>query len=140
MLVLLSPAKTLDFESPTPTQICTKPDFLDLSEDLIKGLSELSVEQLSSLMGISLKLAQLNYERFQTWTKKHDRSASRQAISAFKGDVYEGLKAWNFNQDDFEYAQSNLRILSGLYGILKTPGPHTTLPLGDGHSLCESGR
>ncbi|MAE54165.1 MAG: hypothetical protein CMI20_08690 [Opitutae bacterium] len=119
MLVLLSPAKTLDFESPTPTQICTKPDFLDLSEDLIKGLSELSVEQLSSLMGISLKLAQLNCERFQTWTKKHDRSASRQAISAFKGDVYEGLKAWNFNQDDFKYAQANLRILSGLYGILK---------------------
>ncbi|MEK9773013.1 MAG: peroxide stress protein YaaA [Opitutae bacterium] len=119
MLVLLSPAKTLDFESPTPTQICTKPDFLDLSEDLTKGLSELSTEELGRLMGLSPKLAQLNYDRFQTWSKEHRENTSKQAITAFKGDVYEGLKAWNFNQGDFEYAQKNLRILSGLYGILK---------------------
>ena len=70
-------------------------------------------------MGLSLKLAQLNHDRFQAWTKVHDAETSKQAIVAFKGDVYEGLRAWEFKAHDFEFAQSNLRILSGLYGILK---------------------
>lgn len=119
MLTLLSPAKTLDFESPSPTDICTKPDFLDLSQDLMNGLCKLSTEQVGSLMGLSSKLAKLNHERFKAWTKSHEINASKQAVLAFKGDVYEGLQAWDFSQEDFKYAQSKLRILSGLYGLLK---------------------
>ena len=119
MITLLSPAKTLDFENPSPTNLCTKPDFLDFSNDLIKGLSTLSSVEIESLMGLSPKLAQLNHDRFQAWTKAHRAETSKQAVVAFKGDVYEGLQAWNFNPLDFEFAQSNLRILSGLYGILK---------------------
>ena len=119
MIILLSPAKTLDFDSPSICEICTKPDFLNFSNALIGGLSKLSTEEISSLMGLSSKLAQLNYERFQSWTKEHQVENSKQALLAFKGDVYEGLKAWEFDKKDFEYAQSNLRILSGLYGLLK---------------------
>ena len=119
MLTLLSPAKTLDFESPSPTDICTKPDFLDLSQDLMNGLCKLSAEQVGSLMGLSSKLAKLNHERFKAWTKNHEKNTSKQAVLAFKGDVYEGLKAWDFKQKDFQFAQANLRILSGLYGVLK---------------------
>ena len=119
MLTLLSPAKTLDFESPSLANMFTKPDFLDLSQDLMNGLCKLSTEEVGSLMGLSSKLAKLNHERFKTWTKRHEINASKQAVLAFKGDVYEGLKAWKFNTADFEYAQCNLRILSGLYGLLK---------------------
>ena len=119
MITLLSPAKTLDFENPSPTNLCTKPDFLDFSNDLIKSLSKLSSVEIESLMGLSPKLAKLNHDRFQAWTKAHKAETSKQAVVAFKGDVYEGLQAWNFNPLDFEFAQSNLRILSGLYGILK---------------------
>ena len=119
MLTLLSPAKTLDFEGPSLTGICTKPDFLDLSQDLMGGLSKLSIKEISTLMGLSSKLSQLNYERFQSWTKEHQEENSKQALLAFKGDVYEGLKAWEFKQEDFQFAQKNLRILSGLYGVLK---------------------
>jgi cytoplasmic iron level regulating protein YaaA (DUF328/UPF0246 family) len=119
MLTLLSPAKTLDFDNPSPTQVCTKPEFLDFSQDLISGLSKLEVDQIQSLMGLSPKLAALNHERFKSWSKTHQQNTSKQALLAFKGDVYEGLKAWKFSQNDFKYSQSHLRILSGLYGILK---------------------
>ena len=70
-------------------------------------------------MGLSSKLAKLNHERFKAWTKNHEKNTSKQAVLAFKGDVYEGLKAWDFKQKDFQFAQANLRILSGLYGVLK---------------------
>ncbi len=119
MLILISPAKTLDFVSPPPTKICTRPDFLELANDLICGLSKLNAEEISALMGISPKLASLNLDRFKSWTTKHDIPCSKQAILAFKGDVYEGLEAWNFSEEDFEFAQANLLILSGLYGLLK---------------------
>jgi cytoplasmic iron level regulating protein YaaA (DUF328/UPF0246 family) len=119
MITLLSPAKTLDFDDPSPTQVCTLPDFLEFSEDLIKGLSNLGIDQIQRLMGLSPKLASLNYERFKSWSKTHKKNTSKQALLAFKGGVYEGLKAWKFSQSDFRYSQSNLRILSGLYGILK---------------------
>ena len=119
MLTLLSPAKTLDFESPPLTDVCTKPDFLDLSQDLMNGLCKLSTEEVGSLMGLSSKLAKLNHERFKAWMKSHEINASKQAVLAFKGDVYEGLQVWDFSQEDFKYAQSKLRILSGLYGLLK---------------------
>ena len=111
MYILLSPAKTLDFDSPRPTKVCTKPDFLELSQDLIEGLSKLSPDEISDLMGLSPKLAKLNHDRYKSWNLSHDTTCSRQAIFAFKGDVYEGLQAWNFKKKDFEFAQSRLRIL-----------------------------
>ena len=119
MLILLSPAKTLDFENPSATEICTQPDFLNLSHDLIHGLAKFNCEQIASLMGLSTKLAQLNYQRFQKWTINHKASHCKQALLAFKGDVYEGLRAWEFNDQEFQFAQSRMRILSGLYGLLK---------------------
>ena len=119
MIILLSPAKTLDFETPSPLELCPEPDFLPFSKDLISGLAKLSSEEIGALMEISPKLAELNRERYQSWRFKHDSKSSKQAILAFKGDVYEGLQAWNFKKGDFNYAQKSLRILSGLYGILR---------------------
>src|SRR6056300_1751292 len=119
MITLLSPAKTLDFDSPVTTDICTEPDFLSLSNSLIQGLAKLSPEQVGKLMNLSPKLSELNHQRFNNWSFSHNKDNSRQALLAFKGDVYEGLKAWDFSEQNFQYAQSNLRILSGLYGLLK---------------------
>jgi len=119
MLVLLSPAKTLDFEHPSSTEICTQPEFLDLSKDLINALASLSTEQVGELMKLSPKLAQLNHQRFQSWSFSHSTESCKQAVLAFKGDVYEGLKAWEFAEHDLKFAQTHLRILSGLYGLLK---------------------
>jgi hypothetical protein len=119
MLIVLSPAKTLDFKTPSIHPICTKPEFMTFSKDLISGLNKLSVEQIGDLMSISPKLAQLNKERFKNWSPDTAPSDSKQAILSFKGDVYEGMQAWDFRKEDFKYAQEHLRILSGLYGILK---------------------
>ena len=119
MIILLSPAKTLDFDSPVTTDICTEPDFISLSDSLIQGLAKLSPGQIRELMSLSPKLAELNHQRFRNWSLSHKKENSKQALLAFKGDVYEGLKAWDFSQEDFKYAQSKLRILSGLYGLLK---------------------
>ena len=118
-MILLSPAKTLDFESSSKTSVCSQPEFLSLTKGLIKGLSSLSSDEVSKLMNISPKLADLNKERFQQWEHKHDQKNSKQAILAFKGDVYEGLRAWEFSKTDFSFAQKHLRVLSGLYGLLK---------------------
>ena len=118
-MILLSPAKTLDFESLAKTRVCTQPEFLEFSKDLIKGLSKLSSDEVGKLMSISPKLADLNKERFQKWALKHDQENAKQAVLAFKGDVYEGLRAWDFTKSDFTYAQKRLRVLSGLYGLLK---------------------
>ena len=118
-MILLSPAKTLDFESPSVHSICTQPEFLPLSKDLISGLKKLNTEQISGLMGISSKLAELNKERFLNWKSSSNEKNSKQAILAFRGDVYEGMRAWEFRVKDFTYAQKNLRLLSGLYGTLK---------------------
>jgi len=119
MITLLSPAKTLDFESPLATEVCTEPDFLSFSDDLIQGLSKLSPVQIGKLMKLSSKLSELNHTRFKEWTRNHQKNNSRQALLAFKGDVYEGLKAWDFSAQNFRFAQKSLRILSGLYGMLK---------------------
>ena len=119
MIILLSPAKTLDFESNPTTEVCTQPDFLKFSKYLMNGLSKLTSVEIGELMSISPKLAELNQQRFQDWTVRHDKKSSKQAILAFKGDVYEGLKAWDFEPEDFEFAQKHLRILSGLYGLLR---------------------
>jgi cytoplasmic iron level regulating protein YaaA (DUF328/UPF0246 family) len=119
MLIVLSPAKTLDFDSPRVHSTCTEPEFLSFSKDLISGLKNLSSEEISELMAISPKLAELNRERFVNWQPSPTEKNSKQAILAFKGDVYEGMRAWEFSKKDFAYAQKNLRVLSGLYGILK---------------------
>jgi cytoplasmic iron level regulating protein YaaA (DUF328/UPF0246 family) len=119
MIILLSPAKTLDFENPAVEKTCTEPEFLSLSKNLIARLSKMSNEEISKLMGISDKLAALNSERYKSWNVKHESKNSKQAILAFKGDVYEGMKAWDYTKEDFIYAQKNLRMLSGLYGLLR---------------------
>jgi len=119
MLVVLSPAKNLDYETPLPTRKHTKAALLDDAAELVDGLKQLSPQALSALMGISDKLGVLNYDRYQQWCLPFTPSNSRPAILAFKGDVYVGLDAYSFTEDDFGFAQQHLRILSGLYGVLK---------------------
>lgn len=119
MLMLLSPAKTLDYESPVPELPLTTPDFLAETKALLAILRELSVQDVAQLMGLSDKLAALNVARYADWSPRFTDRNSRAAILAFKGDVYEGLKAWNFTPEDHAFAQQHLRILSGLYGLLR---------------------
>ncbi|WP_396621395.1 peroxide stress protein YaaA [Marinobacter sp. W-8] len=119
MLMIISPAKTLDYESPLATETHTQPDFLDDACELIDQLKELEPHQVSNLMSISDKLGQLNAERFQSWHTPFTLDNARQAVLAFKGDVYTGLDAESFSSEDFSFAQKHLRILSGLYGLLK---------------------
>ncbi|KXS53460.1 MAG: hypothetical protein AWU57_2152 [Marinobacter sp. T13-3] len=119
MLMIISPAKTLDYESPLATETHTQPDFLDDACELVDQLKELEPHQICNLMDISDKLGQLNAERFQNWHTPFTPDNARQAVLAFKGDVYTGLDAESFSEDDFQFAQKHLRILSGLYGLLK---------------------
>ncbi|MCG8518506.1 MAG: peroxide stress protein YaaA [Pseudomonadales bacterium] len=119
MLMVISPAKTLDYDSPLATDRHTQPDFLDDACELIDQLKELEPHQVSNLMHISDKLGQLNAERFRNWQLPFTPDNARQAVLAFKGDVYTGLQAETFSDDDFEFAQNHLRMLSGLYGLLR---------------------
>lgn len=119
MLMVISPAKTLDYTSPLATQDFTQPRFLEQSSQLIEVLRELSPNELAELMKLSDKLAGLNIARFTEWQPDFTLENARQAILAFKGDVYTGLDAETFSADDFNYAQQHLRILSGLYGVLR---------------------
>jgi cytoplasmic iron level regulating protein YaaA (DUF328/UPF0246 family) len=119
MLLVLSPAKSLDFESPVPTSKFTQPAFLDDSAQLIKTLRQKSPQDLSELMHISAKLGELNFERNLNWQTPFDTTNARQAIYAFTGDVYLGLDVHALNQKDMAYAQNHIRILSGLYGLLR---------------------
>lgn len=119
MLMVISPAKTLDYESPLATQRFTQPALLEKSHQLIDVARDLSPAQIASLMSISDKLAHLNAERFNQWQPPFTPDNARQAILAFKGDVYTGLQAETFSEDDFDFAQQHLRMLSGLYGLLR---------------------
>ncbi|MCZ4059334.1 peroxide stress protein YaaA [Pantoea sp. LMR881] len=119
MLMVISPAKTLDYESPLATPRFTQPALLEKSQQLIDVARDLSPAHIASLMGISDKLAHLNAERFNSWQPAFTPDNARQAILAFKGDVYTGLQAESFNDDDFDFAQQHLRMLSGLYGVLR---------------------
>ena len=119
MLLVVSPAKNLDYESPTPTAKHTKAALLKDSEELIVDLKKLAPQDVSGLMGISDKLGTLNYDRFQAWEQPFTKANARQAVFAFKGDVYVGLDAYSFDDDDLRFAQDHMRILSGLYGLLK---------------------
>lgn len=119
MLFLISPAKTLDFESSSFTDEFTQPLFKDESSQLIDIMREYSSEDLSKMMKVSEKIADLNVDRYKDWNLPFDLQNSKQAIFAFKGDVYTGLAVETMDAISLSYLQSNLRILSGLYGILK---------------------
>ncbi|HDT6545339.1 TPA: peroxide stress protein YaaA [Kluyvera ascorbata] len=119
MLILISPAKTLDYQSPLATTRYTQPMLLEHSQQLIGVARKLSAPQIKALMGISDKLADLNATRFHDWHPDFTPENARQAILAFKGDVYTGLQAETFSEADFDFAQKHLRMLSGLYGVLR---------------------
>ncbi|MGB1799612.1 MAG: peroxide stress protein YaaA [Gammaproteobacteria bacterium] len=119
MLIVISPAKTLDFETAPTTQDFTQPELLKESKKLISELKKLNPAEVSSLMKISDKLGTLNYLRFNEWKTPFNLKNAKQALLAFKGDVYTGLEAETFSNQDLKFAQKHLRILSGLYGVLK---------------------
>ena len=119
MLIVISPAKTLDFETPASTNKNTLPDFLDDSAELIDQLKRLEPDKIGDLMSISPKLATLNSNRYHQWSLPFNLNNAKQSALAFKGDVYTGLDAESFNPDELAFAQNHLRILSGLYGVLR---------------------
>ncbi len=119
MLVLLSPAKSLDYESRLFTNRTTKPRFVEDSAELVEGLKKLSVGELGKLMSISESLSQLNFDRYSSWERESTKENARAAILAFTGDVYQGMELADWGTDDFSVAQKRLRILSGLYGVLR---------------------
>jgi len=119
MLLVVSPAKNLDFESPLATDSYTQPALLTESQLLMDKCVTLTPADISSLMSISDKLAGLNAARFGQWATPFTPDNARQAVLAFNGDVYTGLDANSFNDKDFAFAQQHMRILSGLYGLLK---------------------
>ncbi|MBB6631568.1 peroxide stress protein YaaA [Clostridium algidicarnis] len=118
MKVIISPAKSLEFKKHIPYETYSKPEFLNCAEYLIEELKELSKEEIGNLMNISYKLSEINFYRYKSWNKNlHE--GTRQAIYAFDGDVYKGLNSYDFNKSEIDFAQNNLRILSGLYGVLR---------------------
>ena len=117
MLAVISPAKSLDFETRPTTRKSTAPAFVDDAAMLIKDLAVLAPGDISDLMGISQKLGELNCDRYNAWRK--DAKDAKQAALAFTGDVYMGLDAWNFSERELTSLQRRVRILSGLYGVLK---------------------
>lgn len=119
MIVLLSPAKSLDYESPLLTKRATKPRFIEDSAELISQLRKLPVGKVGKLMSISDTLAQLNHDRFASWEEEFTKGNSRPAILAFTGDVYQGMELDQWGKEEFDVAQKRLRILSGLYGVLR---------------------
>lgn len=119
MLMVISPAKTLDFETPPTTERFTQPQYLDHSQELIEILRELTPAQIGELMHLSDKLSGLNAARFGSWTPAFTPENAKQALLAFKGDVYTGLQAETLSEAELSYAQDHLRMLSGLYGLLR---------------------
>lgn len=117
--ILLSPAKSLDTTSKLPTKRGTQPRFLETTNKIQKKLTRFSAKKLSELMGISSKLAQLNYVRNQEFEEMHTHENSRPAMYLFAGDVYSGLDAYSLAVEKLDQAQTSLRILSGLYGMLR---------------------
>lgn len=119
MIIVLSPAKTLDFDSPPVTANHSQPDFLDESARLIARLRKLPATSLAEMMDISPALSELNADRFRRWKPPFDSTNAKQAVLAFAGDVYEGLDAGTLDEAALQWAQQRLRILSGLYGLLR---------------------
>ncbi|MDN4501706.1 peroxide stress protein YaaA [Alteromonadaceae bacterium BrNp21-10] len=119
MLIVVSPAKNLDYQTPAVTNQYSQPELLAQSQQLIDVCRTLSAQEVASMMKISDKLAALNVARFGSWQTPFTTDNAKQAVLAFNGDVYGGLNAAEFSQDDFDFAQQHMRILSGLYGLLK---------------------
>ena len=119
MLMVISPAKTLDFDTPPTTRRYTQPQFLEHSQVLMEPLRALSPAQIAELMHLSDKLAGLNAARFGSWDPVFTPDNAKPALLAFKGDVYTGLEAERLSEAQLTYAQKHLRMLSGLYGLLR---------------------
>lgn len=119
MLVIISPAKDLDMSAVAERKAATRPELLDHSAVIMEKLRKQKPAQLAKLMDISPKLAKLNHERNQAWTLPFTAKNSKPAVLAFNGEVYRGLDAKSFNEGDMKFAQRHLRILSGLYGVLR---------------------
>ncbi|PIR31987.1 MAG: peroxide stress protein YaaA [Alphaproteobacteria bacterium CG11_big_fil_rev_8_21_14_0_20_44_7] len=119
MKIIISPSKTLDFESPAKSKNHTQPQFLDDTEILATEMRKKTSKDLQKLMSISEKLGDLNYQRFQDFSAPFTPKNAKQCIYAFKGDVYDGLDAESLSEKDIEFAQEHLRILSGFYGLLR---------------------
>ena len=119
MIVVVSPAKKLDFASDDVKPNWSVPDYLDQSEELIKTARKLTRSQIGKLMSISDKLADLNYQRYRDFEQPFTLTNARQAVLAYKGDTYVGLDAETLSDEDLEFAQDHFRILSGLYGMLR---------------------
>ncbi|MEJ6675670.1 MAG: peroxide stress protein YaaA [Polaribacter sp.] len=119
MKIIISPAKSLDFESEVPTSLYTQPRFLEQSNKLAKKLKTLSKNKIGDLMSISEALSQLNYERNQTWETPFTTDNAKQAIYSFTGAVFMGIDVNSLKEEKIPVLQERLRILSGLYGLLK---------------------
>ena len=119
MKIIISPAKSLDFETKAPTSLFTQPRFLEQSEKLNKKLKTLSKKNIAELMKISDALSALNYDRNQTWKTPFSPNNAKQAIYSFTGEVFRGIDAHSLSEEKIPLLQDRLRILSGLYGILK---------------------
>lgn len=119
MITIISPAKLLNFDRQNITEEFTQPLFQDESQLLINKLKKLSSKKISNLMGLSKKLSDLNFERYQQWHLPFTAKNAKQALFAFNGEVYNGLKAETLKMDEVAVAQDNLRILSGLHGVLR---------------------
>ena len=119
MLIVVSPAKSLDYESKLPTRKHSEPRMLDRSRELVDVMAKKSPRDLSKMMKISESLGELNHERFLDWDTPFTPANARPAVLAFSGDVYMGMEAGTFTERDFTHAQKTLRILSGLYGVLR---------------------
>lgn len=119
MMIVLSPAKTLDFETKIPTKIFTQHENQKETLQLIEGLRKLTAKKISSLMDLSEKLSDLNVERYKNFSEIHNTNNARQAVFTFDGEVANGLDAYHFSAKELELAQEKIRFLSGLYGILK---------------------
>ncbi len=119
MLIVISPSKKLDFTSKIKTNNQSIPQFLEDAKILINEVRKLSLEEIADFMKISTALAQLNFERFHSWHLPFDSENAKPALYAFSGNVYAALDAATLSPDDLDFAQSSLRILSGLYGILR---------------------
>lgn len=119
MKIVISPAKTLDYETKLPTTRGTQPEFLDTTVTVNRKLARMSKKEISKLMSISDKLAELNHARYHEFEEEHTKKNSRPAVYAFAGDVYTGLEAYTIPTEKLDLLQDSLRILSGYYGILK---------------------
>ena len=119
MLLVISPAKNLDYETPATTSLYTQPQHLDHASQLIQQLRDYSVQDIAELMKLSDKLSALNVARYESWSLPFNPDNAKPAVLAFNGDVYSGLNAQDFDDTELDFTQKHLRILSGLYGVLK---------------------